>query len=55
MSPQSEIKIPDAVREAYAVYHPSPLIRATGFEKALDTPAKSYFKNEGVSPTGSHP
>lgn len=54
MSPQSEIKIPDAVREAYAVYRPSPLIRATGLEKALDTPAKIYYKNEGVSPTGSH-
>ena len=54
MSPQSEIKIPDTVREAYAVYRPSPLIRATGLEKALNTPAKIYYKNEGVSPTGSH-
>jgi tryptophan synthase beta chain len=54
MSPQSEIKIPDAVREAYAVYRPSPLIRVTGLEKALQTPAKIYYKYEGVSPTGSH-
>ena len=54
MSTDSEIKIPDIVREAYAVYRPSPLIRATGLEKALNTPAKIYYKNESVSPTGSH-
>jgi tryptophan synthase beta chain len=54
MSQQVEIKIPDAIREAYAVYRPSPLIRASGLEKALQTPAKIYYKYEGVSPTGSH-
>ncbi|MBN2365291.1 MAG: TrpB-like pyridoxal phosphate-dependent enzyme, partial [Calditrichaeota bacterium] len=54
MSPQREIPIPDAVREAYAIYRPSPLIRARQLEKALQTPARVYYKYEGVSPTGSH-
>ncbi len=53
-SPQPEIPIPEEVRKAYALYRPSPLIRADRLEKALDTPAKIYFKYEGVSPTGSH-
>jgi tryptophan synthase beta chain len=48
------IEIPEEVREAYRIYRPSPLHRATGLEKALDTPARIYFKNEGVSPAGSH-
>src|SRR5919107_1642702 len=48
------IEIPEEVREAYRIYRPSPLHRATGLEKALDTPAHIYFKNEGVSPAGSH-
>jgi tryptophan synthase beta chain len=54
MSPATEIPIPDEVREAYLIYRPTPLIRATGLEKALNTPAKIYYKYEGVSPTGSH-
>jgi len=54
MSAVSEIPIPDEVREAYLIYRPTPLIRATGLEKALKTPAKIYYKYEGVSPTGSH-
>jgi len=54
MSPQREIEIPAAVREAYALYRPTPLIRAVRLEKLLKTPAKIYYKYEGVSPTGSH-
>lgn len=54
MSAQNEIPIPDEVREAYLIYRPTPLIRATRLEKALKTPAKIYYKYEGVSPTGSH-
>ncbi|UCF64812.1 MAG: TrpB-like pyridoxal phosphate-dependent enzyme [bacterium] len=54
MSPQREIKIPDPVREAYQIYRPTPLIRASRLERALNTPAKIYYKYEGVSPTGSH-
>lgn len=54
MSAEREIKIPDEVREAYKLYRPSPLIRATRLEKALKTPAKIYYKYEGVSPVGSH-
>ena len=48
------IDIPEEVREKYRMYRPSPLVRATGLEKALDTPAHIYFKNESVSPVGSH-
>ncbi|HEU23851.1 MAG: TrpB-like pyridoxal phosphate-dependent enzyme [Mesoaciditoga sp.] len=48
------IEIPQRVREAYALYRPTPLVRAVGFEKALKTPAHIYYKNESVSPTGSH-
>jgi len=48
------IDIPEEVREKYKIYRPSPLVRATGLEKALDTPARIYFKNESVSPVGSH-
>lgn len=48
------IDIPEEVREYYAYYRPSPLVRAYGLEKALDTPARIYFKNESVSPIGSH-
>lgn len=54
MSPQREIPIPDPVREAYMIYRPTPLIRATRLEALLDTPAHIYYKYEGVSPTGSH-
>ena len=48
------IDIPDEVREKYLIYRPSPLVRAISLEKALDTPARIYFKNESVSPVGSH-
>ena len=48
------IDIPEVVREYYSYYRPSPLVRAYGLEKALDTPAHIYFKNESVSPIGSH-
>ncbi|NQS74883.1 MAG: TrpB-like pyridoxal phosphate-dependent enzyme [Peptococcaceae bacterium] len=48
------VEIPDEVREIYKLWRPSPLIRALRLEQALDTPAKIYFKHEGVSPAGSH-
>lgn len=48
------IEIPEEVRELYKVWRPTPLVRAYGLEKALDTPAHIYFKNESVSPIGSH-
>ena len=54
VSTEREIEIPDAVRQVYAQWRPSPLFRARRLEKALDTPAKIYYKYEGVSPAGSH-
>lgn len=48
------IEIPDEVREMYRIWRPTPLVRARGLEIALDTPAHIYFKNESVSPVGSH-
>ena len=48
------IEIPDQVRAIYRQWRPTPLYRARRLEKALDTPAKIYYKYEGVSPTGSH-
>lgn len=48
------IPIPEEVREKLAFYRCTPLVRAYGLEKALDTPAHIYFKNESVSPVGSH-
>jgi len=54
MSPERYIEIPDEVREIYRMWRPTPLIRATGLEKALDTPARIFYKYEGVSPSGSH-
>jgi tryptophan synthase beta chain len=48
------VKIPDAVREAYRVWRPSPLYRARRLEAALGTPARIYYKYEGGSPAGSH-
>lgn len=48
------IPIPEEVREMYKYYRSTPLVRAYGLEKALDTPAHIYFKNESVSPVGSH-
>ena len=54
VSSEREIEIPEPVRQAYALYRPSPLYRAHRLEKALDTPAHIYYKYEGVSPSGSH-
>ena len=54
MSTQRWIPIPDAVQEAYRLWRPSPLFRAHNLEAMLDTPAKIYYKYEGVSPAGSH-
>jgi tryptophan synthase beta chain len=54
VSTEREIEIPEPVRQAYALYRPSPLYRAHRLEKALDTPAHIYYKYEGVSPAGSH-
>lgn len=48
------IEIPDEVREKYSLWRPAPLVRAYELEKALDTPAKIYYKYEGASPVGSH-
>ncbi len=48
------IEIPEEVREKYTIYRPTPLVRAYNLEKYLDTPAHIYFKNESVSPVGSH-
>lgn len=54
MSNQRWIDIPDKVREIYKLWRPSPLFRAHRLEQALGTPAKIYYKYEGVSPAGSH-
>ncbi|MCR4430191.1 MAG: TrpB-like pyridoxal phosphate-dependent enzyme [Tepidanaerobacteraceae bacterium] len=54
MSRERFVEIPDEVREIYRLWRPSPLFRARRLEKALDTPARIYFKHEGVSPAGSH-
>jgi tryptophan synthase beta chain len=54
VSTERWIDIPEAVLEKYAIWRPSPLYRATELEKALDCPVKIYYKNEGVSPAGSH-
>lgn len=54
VSTQRWIEIPAEVREALTTYRPSPLVRAHRLEAALGTPAKIYFKNESVSPAGSH-
>ena len=54
VSPEPEIEIPDAVRDAYKLWRPTPLYRARRLERELDTPARIYYKYEGVSPAGSH-
>jgi len=54
MSTERWIEIPEEVQDIYRVWRPTPLHRAMNLEKALDTPAKIYFKNESVSPAGSH-
>lgn len=48
------IDIPEEILDIYKIWRPTPLIRAYELEKALDTPAKIYYKYEGVSPSGSH-
>jgi len=54
MSPEREIPIPEEVLDVYSLWRPTPLIRARRLEKVLGTPARIYYKNEGVSPPGSH-
>lgn len=54
VSEEREIEIPEPVREIYALWRPTPLVRAHRLEKALDTPAHIYYKYEGASPVGSH-
>ncbi|MDH5784332.1 MAG: TrpB-like pyridoxal phosphate-dependent enzyme [Chromatiales bacterium] len=54
VSTERWIEIPEAVREIYQLWRPSPLYRAHRLEAALGTPAKIYYKYEGVSPAGSH-
>jgi tryptophan synthase beta chain len=51
---EREVEIPQPVREVYKQWRPSPLYRARRLEKALQTPARIYYKYEGVSPAGSH-
>ena len=52
--PDRWVEIPDEVRDIYALWRPTPLLRAVRLEKALQTPAHIYYKYEGVSPAGSH-
>lgn len=54
MSAERWIDIPEEVRKVYALWRPTPLLRAVRFEKALNTPAHIYYKYEGASPAGSH-
>ncbi|MDR0673543.1 MAG: TrpB-like pyridoxal phosphate-dependent enzyme [Zoogloeaceae bacterium] len=54
MSVERWIEIPQEVREIYRLWRPSPLVRAVRLEEALGTPAKLFYKYEGVSPAGSH-
>ena len=54
MSGERWIPIPDEVRELYKIWRPTPLVRAVRLEKALKTNCRIYFKNESVSPAGSH-
>ncbi len=54
MSPERWIDIPDEVFEAYKIWRPTPLHRAVRLEKVLKTKSRIYFKNESVSPAGSH-
>jgi tryptophan synthase beta chain len=54
VSVEPEVEIPEAVREVYKLWRPTPLYRAHRLERELDTPARIYYKYEGVSPAGSH-
>lgn len=54
VSAERYIDIPEEVQQAYRIWRPTPLIRATNLEKALGTDCKIYYKYEGTSPSGSH-
>src|SRR5262249_34527023 len=54
VSSERHIDIPEPIRDVYRMWRPSPLMRARRLEQKLGTPAKIYYKNEGVSPAGSH-
>ena len=54
VSTEPYIEIPEPIRQVYMQWRPTPLFRARRLEKALDTPARIYYKYEGVSPVGSH-
>ncbi|EWT05582.1 tryptophan synthase subunit beta [Intrasporangium chromatireducens Q5-1] len=54
VSTERWVEIPQTVREIYALWRPAPLVRALRLERALGTPARIYYKYEGVSPAGSH-
>jgi tryptophan synthase beta chain len=54
VSGDAEVEIPEAVREIYKLWRPTPLYRAHRLERELDTPARIFYKYEGVSPAGSH-
>src|SRR5580765_3465684 len=54
MSADRRVEIPEPVRDIYALWRPTPLLRAVRFEQALQTPAHIYYKYEGASPAGSH-
>ena len=54
VSSERWIDIPEGILDVLSIWRPSPLIRAYSLEKALDTPARIYYKYEGVSPPGSH-
>jgi tryptophan synthase beta chain len=54
MSPERWVPVPEEVRAIYALWRPTPLLRAVRLEQALQTPAQIYYKYEGVSPAGSH-
>ena len=54
MCPDRWVPVPDEVRDIYALWRPTPLLRAVRLEKALQTPAHIYYKYEGASPAGSH-
>jgi tryptophan synthase beta chain len=54
VSAEPEVEVPEAVREAYKLWRPTPLYRARRLERELGTPARIYYKYEGVSPAGSH-
>jgi tryptophan synthase beta chain len=54
VSMEPEVEIPEPVRDVYRLWRPTPLYRAHRLERLLDTPARIYYKYEGVSPAGSH-